>query len=139
MSCVIYREGKGHVINGQECEVTNCEPEDLQNHLDNGWSTEPPGAYEQPQLAPKSPDVYQQPDVEPNVTDEPEPVLADADYEERDVPVVESEYDAEEEESEPNDGALDSVEVVRQKAKDAGLAGWDTKRVKTLRRELEKL
>lgn len=42
-NCIIYREGKGTVEFGIECESTTCEIEHLEGLLNNGWSLNPPG------------------------------------------------------------------------------------------------
>lgn len=83
MSCVVYREGKGYVEHGIECEAAFIEVEQLQAHLDSGWSVNPPGC---------------KPDDED-----------------------------------------DGLDETRASAKAAGIDGWDTKRIKTLKAELEKL
>ncbi len=43
MACIIYREGKGTVEFGIECESTTCEVEHLDGLLAAGWSQNPPG------------------------------------------------------------------------------------------------
>lgn len=43
MACVVYREGTGTVEHGIECESTTCEVHDLYSMLSDGWSQTPPG------------------------------------------------------------------------------------------------
>lgn len=85
MSCVVYREGKGHFEHGIECEVARVDVEHLEAHLNSGWSVNPPGY----------------------VTE-----AADDD---------------------------DGLDEIRAAAKAAGIEGWDTKRIKTLKAALAEL
>lgn len=43
MACIVYREGKGTIEHGIECESTTCEVGDLPALLSSGWSQVPPG------------------------------------------------------------------------------------------------
>lgn len=43
MTCILYREGKGTIEHGIECESTTCEVEHLDGLLNAGWSVNPPG------------------------------------------------------------------------------------------------
>lgn len=81
MASRLYREGKGWVENGVECDSILVEIDQLEAMLSAGWSVDVPGA--------KS------------------------------------------EEFEKTD------EEIRQAAKEAGIDGWDTKRISTLRKLLE--
>lgn len=83
MSCVVYREGKGYVENGIECEAAWVEVDQLEAHLNSGWSVSPPG--------------YVQEDED------------------------------------------DGLDDTRAAAKAAGIEGWDTKRIKTLKAALAEL
>ena len=81
MASILYREGKGHMVDGVECEVAYVEIDQLEAHLSSGWSATPPGAATE---------------EKPSADDE-----------------------------------------VRQAAKAAGIDGWDTKRIATLRKALD--
>lgn len=83
-NCIIYREGKGTVEFGIECESTTCEIEHLGGLLNAGWSLDPPG------------------------------------------------HKAQAQEEAPDE----AINPVRQAAKDAGIEGWDTKRIATLEKLL---
>lgn len=84
MSCVVYREGKGHVEHGIECEAAIIDVDQLEAHLNSGWSVNPPG------------------------------------------------YVAEVADDDPADDT-------RAAAKAAGIDGWETKRIKTLKAALAEL
>lgn len=84
MSSVVYREGKGHVEHGIECEAAWVDIDQLEAHLNSGWSVNPPGY----------------------VTE-----------------VIEE----------------DPADETRAAAKAAGIEGWDTKRIKTLKAALAEL
>lgn len=43
MACTLYREGKGTIEHGIECESTTVEVHHLQSMLDQGWLPSPPG------------------------------------------------------------------------------------------------
>lgn len=94
MACIIYREGKGTVEFGIECESATCEVEHLEGLLNAGWSQNPPGH---------------------------EPVKPEA------ASVA----------GDSKDDDLSSPDDVRAAAKAAGIEGWDTKRIATLRAALE--
>lgn len=85
MTCILYREGKGTIEFGIECESTTCEVEHLEGLISAGWSANPPG------YAPS---------------------------------IVEQDAEA-------------PAHPVRAAAKEAGLEGWDTKRIATLQKDLE--
>lgn len=87
MACIIYREGKGTIEFGIECESTTCEVEHLDGLLANGWLRDPPGYAA--------------------------PVAEDPENEE------------------------ETINPVRLAAKEAGIEGWDTKRIGTLEKLLE--
>lgn len=87
MGCILYREGKGTVEHGIECESTTCEIEHMEGLLNAGWSVNPPGY----------------------------------------SPVVAAKEEDEAETTNP----------VRLAAKEAGIEGWDTKRIGTLEKLLE--
>lgn len=78
MSSVVYREGKSHIEHGIECEAAWVDIDQLEAHLNSGWSVNPPG-------------------YAPEGSDE------------------------------------DLADDVRAAAKAAGIEGWDTKRIKTLK------
>ena len=84
MSCVVYREGKGHFEHGIECEAARVDIDQLEAHLNSGWSVNPPGYVTE-------------------VADE------------------------------------DPADDTRAAAKAAGIEGWDTKRIKTLKAALAEL
>jgi len=86
MSCVVYREGKGYVEHGIECEAAWVDVDQLEAHLNSGWSVNPPGY------------------------------------------VPEGEEDEDE-----------GLDETRAAAKAAGIEGWDTKRIKTLKAALAEL
>lgn len=86
MSCIVYREGKGTIEHGIECEAAYIEVDQLDAHLASGWSVNPPGFG------------------------------------------AEAEGDEE-----------DSLDETRAAAKAAGIDGWDTKRIKTLKAALDSL
>lgn len=88
MTCILYREGKGTIEHGIECESTTCEVEHLDGLLNAGWSVNPPG--------------YEPAPVDKADEDEPE-----------------------------------AINPVRLAAKEAGIDGWDTKRITTLEKLLE--
>lgn len=94
MTCIVYREGRGTIEFGIECESAACEIEYLEGMLADGWSINPPG-YEPPK---------------------PEMV------------------EASEDESDDGDAPINPV---RLEAKEAGIEGWDTKRIGTLQKLLE--
>lgn len=214
MASVLYREGKGHVEQGVECEMIRVEPDQYDAMINAGWSPTPPGV-EAPQPVPVS-----NPEDQVSFDDPKDPGhLADGSHEpgaitdsvisaeqieesylkgyeegykegmeSRDGEVrhledkatnLQAEIDSQkvvierlnadlgqarsgdavgDAEGQQNDfsdneetagaqnadGSVDaisemSVEEVRQSAKDAGLDGWDSKRVKTLRQELKAL
>jgi hypothetical protein len=83
MASILYREGKGAIEFGIECERTECEPDEIESMLANGWHL--------------SPSFDSAPDQAYSLPDD----------------------------------------KVRQAAKEAGIDGWDIKRIKTLRAELE--
>lgn len=87
MASILYREGKGHIENGVECEMILVEYDQYESMLSAGWDTEPPGA--KPATAPAEMADDQDPDA------------------------------------------------IRAAAKAAGIEGWDTKRIATLRKLLE--
>lgn len=89
MASRLYREGKGYVEDGVECESILVEFEYLESQLSAGWSVTPPG--------------------------------------------VANPHDSKAAESK----AVDPDEGVREAAKAAGIEGWDTKRIGTLRKLLE--
>lgn len=127
MASELYREGKGHFVDGNECEVAYVEAEQFQEFIDAGWSTVPPGG-----SAPKSVSV-DHPEDEVTLGEDGQRLVDPADSQEA------------QEEAHRTGLAVPGGEVpghltadeVRQAAKDAKIPGWDTKRVKTLRRELE--
>ncbi len=43
MACIVYREGTGTEEHGIVCESTTCEVGELDSLLANGWSQNPPG------------------------------------------------------------------------------------------------
>lgn len=88
MTCLIYREGKGTIEFGIECESTTCDVEHLDGLLAAGWLRDPPGY--------KAPEVVK--------------------------------------EEEPSE---ESIHPIRLAAKEAGVDGWDTKRITTLEKLLE--
>lgn len=95
MASRLYREGKGYVEDGVECESILVEFEYLESQLSAGWSVTPPGVA----------NPHDSKAAEPNAVDPDEAV-------------------------DPNEG-------VREAAKAAGIEGWDTKRISTLRKLLE--
>lgn len=160
MACKLYREGKGTVEHGIECESTTVELQYLDSMLNDGWSTNPPG-YEPPApVAVEDQDgkgthsdpvaedtVDLQPEVD-RLTDEVDQLnnllelqgkIEDnltATIKHLKAVLAENgiEYaeDAEEEEEDTSD-----LNPVRLAAKEAGIEGWDTKRIKTLQKALE--
>lgn len=159
MACILYREGRGTVEHGIECESTTCEIEHLEGLLASGWSHNPPG-YEPPEPAvvedqnldntadgsgPGNPlqsevdrltdEVEQlgnlleiQGDIEQNLTatiEHLKSLLAEHGIEYAAEPGQETEEDT------------SNLNPVRLKAKEAGIEGWDTKRIATLEKALE--
>ena len=43
MSVALYREGDTHTVRGVRCEMTRCDHNEVQAHLDAGWSYSVPG------------------------------------------------------------------------------------------------
>lgn len=158
MACVIYREGTGTVEHGIVCESTTCEIEHLEGLLNNGWSQHPPG-YKQPEAqqadepAEDEPDetaeevrAYMQSVIDGLASELDEMVEADkvnkAEIEDlRQQLAAKTDANKPEEESEDEDDPEEEDDVsdinpVRLKAKDAGIEGWDTKRIGTLEKML---
>lgn len=185
MSSILYREGKGTIEHGIECESTTVDPHHVEGMLAAGWSANPPG-YEPPELVvvdevddedgegdPKSVlaedlesltkqvelltqiDANRESQIDglnqelQNVTIERDNLLAEIDGLKReiealkDVPVKESEAD-QPDPAKPEDlhreelvaGQPPAIHPVRQQAKEAGIEGWDTKRIATLENAL---
>lgn len=160
MSCIVYREGKGTVEHGIECESAICDVNELGLMLSDGWSQTPPG-YEPPEpVAVEDQDgkgTHSDPlpedkaDLQPEVdrltaeVDQLNKLLElQGEIENKLTATIEHlkavlaengiEYaeDAEEEEEDTSD-----LNPVRLAAKEAGIEGWDTKRIKTLQKALE--
>lgn len=112
MGVVVYRKGGTHVVDGIKCEQTIIDPNSLPGHLAGEWVIDPKELY----LDYVAPDVTEGTDGEVAGTGE-DTGDGDGDGGEEDKPPTES-------------------ELVRAAAKDAGIEGWDTKRIKTLRKAL---
>lgn len=158
MACKLYREGKGTVEHGIECESTTVELQYLDSMLNDGWSANPPG-YEPP--APVDVEdqdgkgTHSDPVAEDAVDLQPEVDRLTAEVDQLNkllelqceiennltatiehLKAVLAENGIEYAEEEEEDGELTNDEV-RQAAKDKGIEGWDTRRIATLRAALE--
>lgn len=109
MAVKVYKKGNTHVVDGIRCEETIIDPMSLPGHLAGEWVLDPK------ELDHVEPDVTEETDGAASGTGEG---TGDGAGGEEDNPPTES-------------------EVVRQAAKEAGIEGWDTKRIKTLRKALE--
>lgn len=159
MTCILYREGKGAVEHGIECESTTCEVNQLEELINAGWLLNPPG-YVAPE--PVEPETAEPEDKEgdeesslqkeiDSLTDQVR-ILTELDEKSQEEILRlngELEFAAEAEASlkaeierlvaaaaeSPEESS--SLNPVRLKAKEAGIEGWDTKRIKTLEAMLE--
>lgn len=158
MACILYREGRGTVEHGIECESTTCDVHNLDSMLASGWLQSPPG-YEPPEPVVADEDDFGsddgdgpgnslQPEVD-RLTDEVEQLSnlleIQGEIEKNLTTTIEHlksvlaehgiEYAAE-----PNQEAEEdtsNLNPVRLAAKEAGIEGWDTKRIATLEKALE--
>jgi hypothetical protein len=119
MACILYREGKGTIAHGVECESTTCEIEHLDSMIKSGWLQNPPG-YEPPEPVAVEEEIAEEDDDSETVESQ---LRADVKRLEGDV-----------EQEETADGNLDPVRI---QAREAGIEGWDTKRITTLKKALE--
>lgn len=105
MAIQLYRKGNTHVVQGIECELCNFPVNKLEQRLSEGW-------FKTPQ------------EIENGVQQQ---------QENEDGQDVQSEFKEEDqEESESVSVSTESLNPIRLKAKEAGIEGWDTKRIKTL-------
>ena len=146
-SCIVYRQGTGTIEHGIECESTTCEIEHLDALLADGWSVNPPG-YEPPEPVSVVPD--EAPSTEEGSDSDELDALKEEnrlltelnDHLEAEVARLSQELDAlraggDDEEEEEETDVNDDPAAIRQAAKDAGIEGWDTKRIATLKKALE--
>lgn len=161
MACILYREGTGTVEHGIECESTTCEVYDLHSMLSDGWSLTPPG------YVPPDPVPVEEQDLDSTITprstgdsvegevkalaeevDQLNKLLElQSEIEKNQAQTIEHlksvlaehgiQYAAEEAEEEETEDDLSNLNPVRLAAKEAGIEGWDTKRIGTLQKALE--
>ncbi|SDA11183.1 hypothetical protein SAMN03159476_00394 [Pseudomonas sp. NFPP05] len=165
MACILYREGTGTIEHGIECESTTCEIEHLHGLLAAGWSQTPPG-YEPPEPVVEEEvgagDDDQDDDQDHLFLDEIERLNGLVYERDEEVKVLQGTIDAlhgeidqlkqeasrlsdelaslkvdEHEEEEEEEGDSSNLDPVRIAAREAGIEGWDTKRITTLKRALE--
>lgn len=168
MACILYREGKGTVAHGVECESTTCEIEHLDSMIKSGWLQNPPG-YEPPEPVAVEEEIAEEDDDSETVESQ---LRADVKRLEGEVENLNEQLDVQKqieeslnaevarlnelinaleaftppeateddeppanaEQEESSGGDLDPVRI---QAREAGIEGWDTKRITTLKKALE--
>ncbi|MGE8450808.1 MAG: hypothetical protein ACN6OP_09390 [Pseudomonadales bacterium] len=162
MACILYREGTGTIEHGIECESTTCEIEHLHGLLAAGWSQTPPG-YEPPEPVVEEEAGADDANQDHLLLDEIERLNALVSERDEEAKVLQgtidalhgeidrlkqeasllsdklasltgSEHKEDKEEGDENSSNLDPVRIA---AREAGIEGWDTKRIATLKRALE--
>lgn len=183
MACTLYREGKGTIEHGIECESTTVEVHYLQSMLDQGWLPAPPGyippepvseagdaedelltgeggepsaveallSAEVERLKGEISDLNEELDIQRKIEDNlnaqvsrlnktvkdlEEKAAADA-HAAAQVP-PESAQDEESEEEEENQ-VDDGINPTRAAGRDAGIEGWETMHLSTLKKTLKDL
>ena len=142
MACIVYREGKGTTQHGIECESAVVELAHLDGMLGAGWSLQPPG-YVAPGPIEISPVVEDDADViasmkaEIDSLDEQVRILTEIDELSKDeIRSLKAEIvrltQASSDEPLAGDEEETNLNPVRIAARDAGIEGWDTKRIATL-------
>lgn len=163
MTCILYREGKGTIEHGIECESTSCEPGHVEGLLNAGWSVNPPG-YVTPEPVVVEPEELPLPEAgaSPGASSDDlatqielltkldetnqaeitrlgeELAASEANVDSLSAEVVELKVQlaslttlaADTPNETPEEAS--TTNPVRLKAKEAGIAGWDTKRIATL-------
>ena len=112
MAYLLYRNGNKHVIWGKPCEYKQFADEDVDQALQDGWVLHPKDLAEEKEVT----------EVQSVIE---EAALEEAAFEE-----------AAFEEFDTSDIRKLSSEEVRQAAKAKNVEGWETKRIKTLKKEL---
>ncbi|MBV4553064.1 hypothetical protein HU742_018115 [Pseudomonas sp. SWRI102] len=158
MACILYREGRGTVEHGIECESTVCDVHSLDSMLASGWQLNPPG-YEPPEpVAMEESEVDSgsaeglgnslQPEVD-RLTGEVEQLSGlleiqgeieknlNATIEHLKSMLTEHGIDYAAEPDQEAEEDTSNLNPVRLAAKEAGIEGWDTKRIATLEKALE--
>lgn len=107
MGVMLYKEGDKHEIRGVKCQFVVVPNRSLQGHLAQGWKT-------------RVEDLY--PDAEP----EEAPTVAAS---QPDIPKFSA--------TPPPRRSQAEVQRIRQRAKEAGIEGWDRRQVGKLEKELE--
>lgn len=150
MACILYREGTGTTEHGIECESTICEAGEVASLLASGWLANPPG-YEPP---------------EPVALEEEEPsaveVGASGNVTAGEVDALNEEIDGLRKELELRIGIeanlnetveqlkgelrqfrktaeTDEIDPVRAAGRDAGIEGWETMHLSSLKKALKEL
>lgn len=138
MTCIIYREGKGTIEHGIECESTTCEIEHLEGLLAAGWSQNPPG-YEPPE-----PIMAEEAEDEEDSYADLEEQVASLTAQLEIMKEIDEKSQAEIARltallDEGDEGDSTNLNPVRIAAKEAGVEGWETKRIATLQAALDSL
>ena len=166
MACKVYREGKGDVEFGIECESTTCEIEELGSLLAAGWLQSPPG-YVAPEpvsveeqdldstITPRDSSSYdQQPEVdalneeidglrkeldlrisiEENLNATIEQLNGDLSTARQIEDRLNAELSKLRKSAEP---AGDELDPVRAAGRDAGIEGWETMHLSSLKKALK--
>jgi len=168
MSSILYREGKGTIEHGIECEALVCEPEEVDGLLATGWLANPPGYVPpEPIVVEEEPETELEQDDDADLAEQvasltaqveilnemdeksqaeitrltEELSKAEADLEslaDENIHLTGLLNQAPEEEPPASDGSAEddgdesNLSPVRIAARDAGIEGWDTKRIGTL-------
>lgn len=177
MACILYREGKGTIAHGVECESTTCEIEHLDSMIKSGWLQNPPG-YEPPEpvaveeeiaedddsetvesqlradverLEGEVENLNEQLDVQKQIEESLNAEVARLNElinaleaftppestEEDEPPTNGEQEEGQEDDVEQEETADGNLDPVRVQAREAGIEGWDTKRITTLKKALE--
>ena len=153
MACKVYREGKGDVEFGIECESTTCEIEELGSLLAAGWLASPPGY-----VAPEPVPVEEQ-DLDSTIT----PRDASSFDRQPEIDALNEEIDGLRKELDLRIGIEENltstidrlnadlskmrkaakhdedIDPVRAAGRDAGIEGWETMHLSSLKKALKDL
>ena len=151
MACKVYREGKGTIEHDIECESTTCEAEELGSLLAAGWLPSPPGY-----VAPEPVQAEEQ-DLDSTIT----PRDASSFDQQPEVDALNEEIDSLRKEldirigieenltstidrlnselSKLRKSAGDEIDPVRAAGRDAGIEGWESMHLSSLKKALKDL
>lgn len=152
MACKLYREGFGTIEHGIECESVTVEPHYLDSMLNDGWSVNPPGYVAPDPVLDEPEDGKEEITFGPDLHERMDAMQEENELMDKLIVELESENSTLKFEVDrlteellaaayvPNsDDPAEEIpaEEIRDAAKAAGIEGWDTKRISTLKKALE--